>query len=108
MVASSRIRVNTIHTLSVVDKVLDKPVAIKDVINEHLKKVYNAHPTIPVKRFECHLDTISTEKASALECEFTLDEIKAALFSMDGTRARVRTVSTLDSFNIFGYLSTRL
>ncbi|KAL4379088.1 hypothetical protein GQ457_02G028950 [Hibiscus cannabinus] len=45
MVASSRRRVNTIHTLNVVNKVLDKPVAIKDVMFEHFKKIYNAHPT---------------------------------------------------------------
>ncbi|KAK8609198.1 hypothetical protein V6N13_025504 [Hibiscus sabdariffa] len=94
MVASSKRRMNTIHTPRVADKVLDKPVAIKDAINEHFKKVYNAHPTIPVKSFEFLLNTISKEKASTLEWEFTLDEIKAALFSMDGTRALVfRNVS---------------
>ncbi|KAK8614786.1 hypothetical protein V6N13_068577 [Hibiscus sabdariffa] len=68
-------------------KVLDKSVAIKDAIFEHFKKIYNAHPTVPVQRFECHLNTISTEKAYALEYEFNLDDIKTALFSMDGTRA---------------------
>ncbi|GMJ14282.1 hypothetical protein HRI_005097400 [Hibiscus trionum] len=87
LVASARQRTNTITALKVDGELVTDQNKIKQSIFESFKEVYNDKNTIPIKKLDCNLKKLSAESAEFLDREFSEDEIKHALWAMDGSRA---------------------
>ncbi|KAL4385916.1 hypothetical protein GQ457_09G028800 [Hibiscus cannabinus] len=87
LVASSRRRNNHIESIKVNETVVQSPVLVKKVMEDHFKSIYNSSDTYPVARLDCDIKSLKPDSANNIEKPFSSEEIWSALSAMDGSRA---------------------
>lgn len=86
-VMRGRLKKNTLQGLSVNNNWIEDPASVKNEIYEHFKTQFSESLEARPKFVSDKFKSISDLQAAALECSFTEEEIKQAVWSCEGSKA---------------------